>query len=311
MSQVAQNLSEAPEADARHSAGGRASRFEERLKAASAALAELAGQLEGAEAGRGRAATKGADDFGFEPAFRARVTPLFSFLYHHYWRVEAIGIRNVPRRGPVLLVANHSGALPFDAAMISYALEEKRGGRIARFLYDRFVERMPWVPHFYRRVGAVVAGRQNAEILLERGEVVGIFPEGVAGTAKLFSERYVLKPFNSGFVRMSLKFSAPVVPVAVVGAEETYPLIARIPSLGRMIGAPYLPVTPFFPFLGVLGAVPLPTKWYIQFGRPLTFDDLVGRRRLQKPAVQAKANEVRQIIQQMLSDLLAQRRSVF
>jgi len=311
VSQVAQNLSEAPQANGGHSAEGPVSQLEERLEAASAALAELAGQLERAEASRGRVATKGVDEFGFEPAFRARVTPLFRFLYHHYWRVEAIGIRNVPRRGPVLLVANHSGAVPFDAAMISYALEEKRGGRIARFLYDRFVERMPWVPHFYRRVGAVVAGRQNAEILLERGEVVGIFPEGVAGTAKLFSERYVLKPFNSGFVRMSLKFSAPVVPVAVVGAEETYPLIARIPSLGRMIGAPYLPVTPFFPFLGVLGAVPLPTKWYIRFGRPLTFDDLAGRRRLQKPAVQAKANEVRQIIQRMLSDLLAQRRSVF
>jgi 1-acyl-sn-glycerol-3-phosphate acyltransferase len=250
------------------------------------------------------------DEFGLDPRFRKSTAPIFRLLYEKYWRVDARGMRNVPRRGPAILVANHSGAIPFDAAMIAYALEKARHPRPARFLYDRFVDNLPWVPRFYRRTGAVAASHENAARLLELGELIGLFPEGVAGLAKLYSERYVLQPFSSGVVRLALRYQAPLVPVAVVGAEEIYPLIARVPALGRLIGAPHLPVTPFFPWLGPLGLIPLPTKWLIRFGKPIVFPSAPGRSR-EGVAIRAMAEQMRELVQQMVRQLLHRRRSLF
>jgi len=250
------------------------------------------------------------DEFGLDPAFRQRALPLFRLLYERYWRVDCRGVGAVPRRGPVMLVANHSGAIPFDATMIAYALEQGRHPRPARFLYDRFVEGLPWVPEFYRRAGGVVASHENAARLLEKGELVGLFPEGVAGLSKLYSERYVLQPFSGGCVRLALRYRAPIVPVAVVGAEEIYPLLGRLRSLGKLVGAPYLPVTPFFPLLGPFGAIPLPTKWHIRFGKPLYLDPPRGGR-LDGTAVRTLAEQVRRRVQGMVRSLLRQRRSLF
>ncbi|MCC6763269.1 MAG: acyltransferase family protein [Deltaproteobacteria bacterium] len=250
------------------------------------------------------------DEFGLDPEFRARVLPLFRLLYENYWRVEARGARNVPRSGPVILVANHSGALPFDATMIAYALEEASHPRAARFLYDRFVENLPWVPDFYRKAGGVVASRENAARLLAKGELIGLFPEGVSGLSKLYSERYVLQPFSGGCVRLALRFGAPIVPVAVVGAEEIYPLVGRLKAIGNLFGAPYLPVTPFFPFLGPLGLIPLPSKWRIRFGRPIVLDQ-VSPGRLDATAIRALAERVRRCVQGMVRGLLGERDSIF
>lgn len=250
------------------------------------------------------------DEFGFEPEFRARAMPLFRLLYEKYWRVDARGARNVPRSGPAILVSNHSGALPFDATMIACALEEARHPRAARFLYDRFVENLPFVPDFYRKAGGVVASRENAERLLEKGELIGLFPEGVSGLSKLYSERYVLQPFSGGCVRLALRYGAPIVPVAVVGAEEIYPLVGRLKSIGKLLGAPYLPVTPFFPLLGPLGLIPLPSKWRIRIGKPIVLDQ-AGSERLDATAVRALAEQVRRRVQGMVRRLLEERDSIF
>jgi 1-acyl-sn-glycerol-3-phosphate acyltransferase len=257
-----------------------------------------------------RARTTPPDEFGLDPEFRERVLPVFRLLYEKYWRVDAHGVANVPRSGPTILVSNHSGALPFDATMIACALHEAHHPRAARFLYDRFVDNLPFIPQFYQRAGGVLATHANAERLLERGELVGLFPEGVAGLSKLYSERYVLQPFSSGFVRLALRHRAVVVPVAVVGAEEIYPLVGRVRAIGKLIGIPYLPVTPFFPLLGPLGMIPLPTKWRMRFGKPIVFDGS-PRRSHDGITVRALAEQVRLRIQQMVRQLLRNRAGVF
>jgi 1-acyl-sn-glycerol-3-phosphate acyltransferase len=259
---------------------------------------------------RRRRRDPGPDEFGLDPEFRERVLPLFRLLYDKYWRVEASGVRNVPRRGATILVANHSGALPFDATMIACALHTARHPRAARFLYDRFVENLPLIPQFYQRAGGVLASHANAERLLEKGELVGLFPEGVAGLSKLFSERYVLQPFSSGFVRLALRHHATIVPVAVVGAEEIYPLVGRVRAFGRLVGVPYLPVTPFFPLLGPLGMIPLPSKWMMRFGTPIVFDGS-ARHSHDGATVRALAEQVRVRVQRMVRALLRRRDGVF
>lgn len=251
-----------------------------------------------------------SDEFGLDPEFRARAMPLFRVLYEKYWRVDARGARHVPKSGPVILVSNHSGALPFDATMIACALEEARYPRPPRFLYDRFVENLPWIPSFYKKAGGVVASHENAARLLENEELIGLFPEGVSGLSKLYSERYVLQPFSGGFIRLALRFGAPIVPVAVVGAEEIYPLVGRLKRLGKLMGAPYLPVTPFFPLLGPLGLIPLPTKWQIRFGKPIVLVP-PAHLRLDGTAVRAMAEQVRRRVQTMIRALLLERESVF
>jgi len=266
--------------------------------------------LAGSKVGALRRRAHAADEFGLDPQFRERLLPIFQLLYEKYWRVDTRGARNVPRRGPTILVANHSGALPFDATMIACALHAAGQPRATRFLYDRFVENLPYIPQLYQRVGGVVASRTNAERLLRNGELVGLFPEGVAGLSKLFSERYVLQPFSSGFVRLALPHRATIVPVAVIGAEDIYPLVGRVRALSKLVGVPYLPVTPFFPLLGPLGMIPLPTKWTIRFGKPIVLD-APPRRSHDSVAVRAMAEQIRVRVQQMVRALLRRRDGVF
>ena len=248
------------------------------------------------------------DPFGLDVDFRDRVAPLFKFLFERYWRVEAMGLHNVPAQGPVLFVSNHSGALPFDGAMIVTALF-RLDGRVARFLYDRFVANVAPVDSFYRRVGGVPASRENALELLKRNEHVVIFPEGVSGVAKPFSDRYRLRSFSPGFARLALALDVPIVPVAVVGAEEIYPLVGRAEGVGKLFGMPYLPITPFFPVLGLLGTLPLPTKWYMKFGKPIRLT--VGDDEAKWLRARLEAMKVRRKLQAMVTRLKQRRRSVF
>jgi 1-acyl-sn-glycerol-3-phosphate acyltransferase len=256
----------------------------------------------------------GDDGFGFDAAFRDRVVPVFRFLFERYWRVEVDGLEHIPPSGAALLVANHSGALPFDGAMIVTAVHLRHSGRRAvRFLYDRFVDNMPGVGGFYRKVGGAPASYVNTARLVANGHLVLTFPEGIAGVSKPFAERYRLRPFSSSFIRLSLNHRVPIIPVAVVGAEEAYPLVARLEEPGRLLGVPYIPVTPFFPLFGVVGAVPLPTKWYIRFGRPIAFYE---------PPIEGAANpallpprdlarRVRRRIADMVERLRRRRQSIF
>jgi 1-acyl-sn-glycerol-3-phosphate acyltransferase len=257
------------------------------------------------------------DPFGFDPDFQARVRPFAEFLYRRYWRVRTEGLEHIPRNGPALLVANHSGGIPIDAAMIAAAVDlEHPEHRLVRFLFDRFVAAMPVMGDFYTRLGSVVASFDNAHTLLEHGHVVGIFPEGVAGVAKGIGQRYRLQPFHTSFVRLSLRLRVPIIPTAVVGAEETYPVIGKWRRLGpltELLNVPYVPVTPLFPLFGILGALPLPTRWHIRFGAPLQPYEGRSHTRRQPPArtIERLTEQTRRHIQAMLHSLLAERESIF
>ena len=180
------------------------------------------------------------------------VYPLFELMYQRWWRVAAVGVENVPAHDHALLVANHAGVLPWDAAMMSVAiLKHHPLPRHPRFMVLDWAFRLPWVSAFMRRIGGVVASPYNAIRLLEQGHLVMVFPEGSKGAGKPFSERYRLQRFGrGGFVELALRTGAPIVPVAVVGSEEIYPKLGESRLLARLTGAPYFPLTPDLPVAG-------------------------------------------------------------
>ena len=252
------------------------------------------------------------DDFGFDPVYAAKVRPLLDFLYSTYFRVRTVGVENVPTEGRCLLVANHSGTVPLDGVMIRTAIKrEHPAARDVRWLSEDHVHHLPFLGSIGTRLGAVRACQENAERLLAHEELVCVFPEGIKGIGKLFRDRYRLQRFGrGGFVKLCLRTETPIVPVAVVGAEETAPLLFRHEYLARALGLPYVPITPTFPLLGPLGLVPAPTKWTITFGEPIVFDH--GPEAADDEAIVARATErVRATIQSMLDREVGARRSVF
>lgn len=211
------------------------------------------------------------DEWGYDEDFAEAVLPLFEFLYDHWWRVRSVGIENVPAHGQALLAANHAGVLPWDATMMGVGImREHPLPRPPRFLVLDWAFDLPYVSVAIRRLGGVVASPFNALSLLESEQLVAVFPEGAKGAGKPYRERYRLQRFGrGGFVEIALRSGAPIVPVAVVGSEEIYPKLGDAPVLARLIGAPYFPLTPTFPWLGPLGAVPLPSKWRIEYCPPI------------------------------------------
>jgi 1-acyl-sn-glycerol-3-phosphate acyltransferase len=254
------------------------------------------------------------DEFGFDPAFTERMAqPLAEWLYRTYWRIESEGVENVPAKGRALLVSNHAGVVPYDGAMIREAiwLEHSRP-RHARMLVVDWAFRMPFLSAFLLRTGNVLAHPDNARRLLERDELVGVFPEGVKGAAKLYRDRYRVKRFGrGGFVQVALRTGAPIVPVAVVGSEEVHPVVAELPALARVLGLPTFPLTATFPWLGLAGALPLPSKWFIAFGEPIDTRAL-GPDAAEDPALVLEiSEEVRGWIQSTIDRLLTRRRTPF
>lgn len=211
------------------------------------------------------------DEWGRDPQFERALEPLFDFLYERWWRVEAVAVERLPATGPVLLVANHAGFLPWDALMIKTAVRrEHPRPRELRFLELDWVFDTPWLSAVVRKLGGVAATPYNALTLLERGEAVIAFPEGVRAAQRRFGQRYRIQRFGrGGVVEIALRTGATLLPVAVVGSEEAHPRLADLPWLGRLLGLPTLPVTPTFPLLGPLGLVPLPARWRIEFCEPL------------------------------------------
>jgi 1-acyl-sn-glycerol-3-phosphate acyltransferase len=253
------------------------------------------------------------DEFGFDPDLTETVVhPLLRLIYRHYFRVEAFGVENLPTDGSALIVANHSGTIPIDALMLTTAVhDETPDRRHLRLLGADLVFRLPILSEVARKAGSTLACNPDAERLLRNGEYVGVFPEGFKGIGKPYRERYKLQRFGrGGFVSAALRTGAPIVPVAIVGAEEIYPIIANLKPLAKVTGLPYVPVTPLFPWLGPLGALPLPSKWLIQFGKPI--DTATLTQDADDPIVVFNlADQVRETIQESLHELLERRPDPF
>ena len=252
------------------------------------------------------------DEFGFDPEVTEKLTlALLRPIAEKWFRVEVRGIENIPAEGGALIVSNHSGTVPLDALMTTVAVHDNTG-RFLRLLGADLVFRMPFFGEMARRGGATLACNEDAERMLRRGDLVGVWPEGFKGIGKPFSQRYKLQRFGrGGFVSAALRTGVPIIPLSVVGAEETYPLVGNIPSLARLLGVPYIPVTPFFPWLGPLGLVPLPSKWLLEFGEPIRTDELDEGAADDPMLVFNVTDQVRETIQQTLYTLLMQRQSVF
>jgi 1-acyl-sn-glycerol-3-phosphate acyltransferase len=254
------------------------------------------------------------DDFGFDEDFTENAyLPLLRPLYKSWFRVEVRGIENIPSAGGALIVANHSGTVALDSLMTQVAVhDEHPAHRFLRMLGADLVFKTPVVGAVARKSGCTLAANPDAERLLASGELVGVWPEGFKGVGKPFSERYKLQRFGrGGFVAAALRTGVPIVPCSIVGAEEIYPILGNLKTVARLIGVPYLPVTPTFPLLGPLGLVPLPSKWIIEFGSPVT-TSVLGRQSADDPMIVFDLTDrVRETIQQTLYSLLLQRRSVF
>lgn len=250
------------------------------------------------------------DDFGRDPRATARWEWLFEFLYSRWFRVEAQGLEHVPAKGRALLVANHAGTLPYDSAMVMHAVRRDHPSRRdVRPLVEDTVFHLPFLGPIMNRIGGVRADPENAERLLAKDELVAVFPEGEKGMGKLWRDRYRLQRFGrGGFVKLALRTRAPIIPVAVVGAEEAAPMLGKVTWFAKNIGIPWIPVTPLFPWLGPAGLLPLPSKWFVRFGEPIDLTAEHGPAAADdRLLVNRIADQIRSQIQQMIDELLARR----
>ena len=252
------------------------------------------------------------DEYGFDEEvtqrfFIAALRPIAD----KWFRVDVIGAENIPTDGGALVVSNHSGTIPVDGLMSMVAIHDATG-RYLRPLGADLVFRLPVVSSLARKSGATLACQEDAERMLRGGELVGVWPEGFKGIGKPFSERYKLQRFGrGGFVSAALRTGVPIVPLSVVGAEEIYPLVGNVPALARLLGLPYIPITPLFPLLGPLGLVPLPSKWLLEFGEPIRTDEYDEIASDDPMLVFNVTDQVRETIQQTLYSLLRKRQGVF
>ena len=242
------------------------------------------------------------DRYGFSPEAIRAAFPWFHALYRWYFRVRSDGHEHLPLDGPALLVANHGGLLPFDAAMtVVDVLLHSDPPRLARAIVDRWAGTLPWINIFYARVGQVVGTRENFADLLGDGQLVLVFPEGMEGVRKPITQRYRLQGFRVGFVEQALRARAPIVPVAIVGSDDQAPVLYDLKPVARALGLPFLPVTPTFPWLGPLGLLPYPVGYRIVYGEPLRFHERFGPESADDARlVRYLANQVRRAVQLLL-----------
>ena len=252
------------------------------------------------------------DEYGFDSEITQRfVMAALRPIAEKWFRIEVRGLDNIPAEGGALVVSNHSGTVPVDGLM-TMATIHQHTGRFLRPLGADLVFRLPVVSSLARKGGATLACSEDAERMLRGGELVGVWPEGFKGIGKPYADRYKLQRFGrGGFVSAALRTGVPIVPLSVVGAEEIYPLVGNLPSLARLLGVPYIPITPFFPLLGPLGMLPLPSKWLLEFGEPIRTDDFEPGAADDPMLVFNVTDQVRETIQQTLYSLLMQRHSVF
>ncbi len=254
------------------------------------------------------------DEFGFDPAFNSRyLLPIARFFYQRWFRVQIHGLEHVPAQGPALVVANHSGTLPMDAVMLQAGLhDEHPAQRNLRLLGADLVYEVPLLSALARKLGHIPAAPANADALLQAGELVGVFPEGFKGIGKPFADRYHLQRFGrGGFAATAIRAGVPLIPCAIVGAEEIYPMIGNAEQVAGLLRLPYFPITPLFPWLGPVGMVPLPSRWIIEFCPPVPTNGYGPGDETDKAAVADLSGRVRGTIQRKLDDLLDERGPAF
>jgi 1-acyl-sn-glycerol-3-phosphate acyltransferase len=254
------------------------------------------------------------DEFGYDEDLNETVLmPIARLLYQRWFDVQVRDAWHVPDHGGALVVSNHSGTLPVDAIMLQVCLlDEHPAHRHLRLLGADLVYAMPLLSHLARKSGHALASPVDAERLLRLGELVGVCPEGYKGLGKPFSQRYHLQRFGrGGFAASAVRAGVPIIPCAIVGAEEIFPMIANAKPLARLFGLPYFPITPLFPWLGPLGAIPLPSKWLIGFGEPVPTDVYEPGAADDPAIVFDLTDQVRETIQQMLYKLLLERGEAF
>jgi 1-acyl-sn-glycerol-3-phosphate acyltransferase len=251
----------------------------------------------------------GFDPFGMEPRNMRNQMLVMGALYRYYLRVETRGIERVPE-GRVLLIANHAGnTVAWDGAMLAASMFfEGEPPRIVRGMGEYFLPTIPFFNVMMQRTGSVVGRPQNCTNLLEQGEAIMVFPEGERGFVKTYGKRYQLQRFGLGFLRLALETGTPIVPVGIVGAEEQSPGIANLRSVGKLFGSPAFPITLTFPFLGLAGFLPLPVKFHLHFGHPLTFE---GDPNEDDASIQERVDVVKDAIRRLVADGLAARKSWF
>src|SRR5947209_17253940 len=254
-----------------------------------------------------------SDGFGFDPEFTERVKNVALWFYRKYWRVEVDGVEEVTARGRALVVANHAGIMPYDGGMIRTAiLAEHPNPRHARMLVVDWAFAMPFTSMLLVKTGNVLAHPENATALLERDELVGVFPEGVRGASKSYRDRYRIKRLGRvGFVQVALRTGSPIIPVAVVGSEEIHPVMTDLQPLARLLGLPPIPITPPFPWLGLGGLVPLPSKWLIAFGKHTQVARYGPEAASDARLVLELSEQVREWIQSTVNLLRPRRRTIF
>jgi len=254
------------------------------------------------------------DEFGLdEHLLESVLLPMLRPLSELWFRAEVSGIEHLPESGGALVVANHAGVLPLDGLMLQLAVHDRHPKqRVVRLLAADLVFETPIVGGLARKAGHTLACPADAERLLRSGELAGVFPEGYKGIGKPYSERYKLQRFGrGGFVSAAVRTGVPIIPCSIVGSEEIYPKLANLGPLARLLDLPYFPVTPLFPHLGALGAIPLPSKWYIEFGEPISTRAYEPEAADDAMTMFDITDQVRETIQQTLYKLLTKRRNPF
>lgn len=250
----------------------------------------------------------GVDPFGFDPQYVKKVVGPAAWLYRKYFRCDAQGLENVPE-GRSLIIANHSGQLPFDGLMIGMSMFlDSEPPRFTRSMVERFVPATPFVSPLLARCGQILGTPENCRRLLGSGESILVFPEGVRGLNKTWSQRYRLQRFGQGFMRLALETNTPIVPAVVIGAEEQAPTFYNAKSIGRMFGLPAFPITPTNPLFPGIGLLPLPTRYRIRFGEPMAFE---GNANDEDDVILEKVSHVKNQMQQMIDEGLREREHIF
>ncbi len=250
----------------------------------------------------------GYDAWGFSPAVAKRGYTFGKRVFLPYFRPTVTGIENLPP-GRVMIVGNHSGQVPIDGAIVALAcLLNGKPPRLVRAMVERWFPNVPFISDFLFRCGAVLGDPVNCRNLLLDEQSILVFPEGVRGSSKTWKKRYQLAEFGRGFMRLALQTDTPIVPCAIIGGEESIVSLYNAKTLAKWTGVPYFPITPFTPFLGPFGYMPLPVKFRIHFGKPLTFS---GRYDDEDSVINEKADVIKSQISKLIEHGLAERKSVF